>query len=38
MVESFIRGDESMFLTTAEMGNGKELEDIPAPSHTDAVQ
>jgi myo-inositol-1-phosphate synthase len=31
MVEAFIRGDDQGLLTTAEMGNGKELEEMQNP-------
>lgn len=31
MVESFIRGEDTGLVTTAEMGNGRELEDLPHP-------
>jgi hypothetical protein len=29
MTEAFIRGDDRGLMTTAEMGNGKELEELP---------
>ena len=31
MVEAFIRGEDKGLITTAEMGNGKELEELPDP-------